>query len=190
MEITQFTYFQQAGGIDLAPMSAEITYGLERLTMFLSRKRNRCIDIEWGPASTYGEIRQQDEYESLEVLLRGRPTSPTPASCFELLRGGGAPLPRGAARLPRLRLHAQLLALVQHARRPRRGLGDRAGGDDQAGPDLAVACAEAYVASREAAGLPMLERTEEGRKKKGSLAAREAAAAAAEAGSEEERGCE
>ena len=39
MEITQFTYFQQAGGIDLAPISAEITYGLERLTMFLSRQR-------------------------------------------------------------------------------------------------------------------------------------------------------
>jgi glycyl-tRNA synthetase alpha chain len=62
MEITQFTYFQQAGGIDLAPMSAEITYGLERLTMFLSRQ-NSVFDIEWGGGFGYGPIRQQEEYE-------------------------------------------------------------------------------------------------------------------------------
>ena len=62
MEISQFTYFQQAGGIDLAPMSGEITYGLERLTMFLSRK-NSVFDIEWGGGFAYGKIRQQEEYE-------------------------------------------------------------------------------------------------------------------------------
>jgi glycyl-tRNA synthetase alpha chain len=63
MEITQFTYFQQAGGIDLAPMSAEITYGLERLTMFLSRQSS-VYDIEWGAGFGYGGVRMQDEYES------------------------------------------------------------------------------------------------------------------------------
>ncbi len=62
MEITQFTYFQQAGGIDLDPIAAEITYGLERLTMFLSRK-NSVFDIEWGGGFGYGPIRQQEEYE-------------------------------------------------------------------------------------------------------------------------------
>jgi glycyl-tRNA synthetase alpha chain len=62
MEITQFTYFQQAGGIDLAPISAEITYGLERLTMFLSRKSS-AYDIEWGGGFSYGAVRTQDEYE-------------------------------------------------------------------------------------------------------------------------------
>src|SRR5512140_105861 len=62
MEITQFTYFQQAGGIDLAPMSAEITYGLERLTMFLSRRAS-VFDIEWGAGFGYGPVRKQDEYE-------------------------------------------------------------------------------------------------------------------------------
>jgi glycyl-tRNA synthetase alpha chain len=62
MEITQFTYFQQAGGIDLAPISAEITYGLERITMFLT-KRNSIFDIEWGAGFGYGPVRQQDEYE-------------------------------------------------------------------------------------------------------------------------------
>ena len=62
MEITQFTYFQQAGGIDLAPISAEITYGLERLTMFLSR-RSSVFDIEWGGGFGYGPVRHQDEVE-------------------------------------------------------------------------------------------------------------------------------
>ena len=63
MEITQFTYFQQAGGIDLAPISAEITYGCERLTMFLARQSS-VFDIEWGNGFSYGDIRQQDESES------------------------------------------------------------------------------------------------------------------------------
>ena len=62
MEITQFTYFQQAGGIDLAPVSAEITYGLERITMFLARKSS-VYDIEWGGGFRYGAVREQDEYE-------------------------------------------------------------------------------------------------------------------------------
>ena len=62
MEITQFTYFQQAGGIDLSPIAAEITYGLERLTMFLARKSS-VYDIEWGGGFGYGAVRQQDEYE-------------------------------------------------------------------------------------------------------------------------------
>jgi glycyl-tRNA synthetase alpha chain len=62
MEITQFTYFQQAGGIDLEPVSAEITYGLERLTMFLAGKQS-VFDIEWGGGFGYGSIRKQEEYE-------------------------------------------------------------------------------------------------------------------------------
>ncbi len=62
MEVTQFTYFQQAGGIDLAPMSAEITYGLERLTMFLGRQSS-VFDIDWTPGVPYGAVRKQDEYE-------------------------------------------------------------------------------------------------------------------------------
>ncbi len=62
MEITQFTYFQQAGGIDLTPISAEITYGLERLTMFLA-KESSVYDIDWTPGVKYGAVRKQDEYE-------------------------------------------------------------------------------------------------------------------------------
>ena len=63
MEITQFTYFQQAGGVDLAPISAELTYGLERISMFLQRK-DSIYDIEWGGGVPYGHIRLADEREA------------------------------------------------------------------------------------------------------------------------------
>jgi len=61
-EITQFTYFQQVGGIDLSPISAEITYGLERIAMFL-QKVDSVYDLQWGPGVTYGEVRLDDEIE-------------------------------------------------------------------------------------------------------------------------------
>jgi glycyl-tRNA synthetase alpha chain len=62
MEITQFTYFQQAGGEELAPISAEITYGLERITMFLTGTRN-VYDIPWSGTVRHAEVRKRDEYE-------------------------------------------------------------------------------------------------------------------------------
>jgi glycyl-tRNA synthetase alpha chain len=63
MEITQFTYFQQAGGIDLDPVSTEITYGLERIAMFLSRAAS-VYDVLWDEKTSYGELRRRDEVES------------------------------------------------------------------------------------------------------------------------------
>jgi glycyl-tRNA synthetase alpha chain len=62
MEITQFTYFQQCGGMDCRPVAAEITYGLERLCMYLQRKSS-VYDLVWAPGITYGEIRHQEEVE-------------------------------------------------------------------------------------------------------------------------------
>ncbi len=62
MEITQFTYFQQAGGQELSPVSAELTYGLERITMFLTGIRN-IFDIPWRDGIPYGEVRRQEEIE-------------------------------------------------------------------------------------------------------------------------------
>jgi glycyl-tRNA synthetase alpha chain len=59
-EITQFTYLQQMGSIDLNPISVELTYGLERLAMFLQRK-SRVFDIEWAPGITYGALRHDEE---------------------------------------------------------------------------------------------------------------------------------
>jgi glycyl-tRNA synthetase alpha chain len=62
LEITQFTYFQQAGGIELAPISAELTYGLERIAMVL-QKVDSIYDIEWAPGVKYGDVRLRDEVE-------------------------------------------------------------------------------------------------------------------------------
>ena len=62
MEVTQFTYFQQVGGIDLHPVSVEITYGLERLTMYLQDKNN-VYDIMWNDHVTYGQVYHQNEVE-------------------------------------------------------------------------------------------------------------------------------
>ncbi len=62
LEITQFTYFQQAGGIDLNPVSVEITLGLERLLMFITGVRN-VYELEWAPGFSYGDVRKRDEYE-------------------------------------------------------------------------------------------------------------------------------
>jgi glycyl-tRNA synthetase alpha chain len=60
MEVTQFTYFQQLGGMDVDVVSGEITYGLERLAMFLQGKRT-AFDLEWGPGITWGEIYKESE---------------------------------------------------------------------------------------------------------------------------------
>ncbi|MEW6178929.1 MAG: glycine--tRNA ligase subunit beta [Chloroflexota bacterium] len=61
-EITQFTYFQQAGGIVLDPVSVEITYGLERIAMALQKVRN-FRDIRWNAERTYGDVNLQGEQE-------------------------------------------------------------------------------------------------------------------------------
>jgi glycyl-tRNA synthetase alpha chain len=62
LEITQFTYFQQCGGIDLDLVPAELTYGLERLAAFLQGKAS-VYDIEWAPRVTYGDVRLADELQ-------------------------------------------------------------------------------------------------------------------------------
>jgi glycyl-tRNA synthetase alpha chain len=62
MEISQFTYFQQAGGIDLSPISAELTYGLERIAMAL-QKVESMFDLEWAPGVKYRDVRLREEYE-------------------------------------------------------------------------------------------------------------------------------
>jgi len=62
MEITQFTYFQQVGGIDLKPVSVEITYGLERIAMYLQGV-NSVYDVEWISGISYRDIHHQGEVE-------------------------------------------------------------------------------------------------------------------------------
>lgn len=62
MEITQFTYFQQVGGIDLKPISAEITYGVERIAMYMQDVES-VYDLEWVGGVTYGDVFHQNEVE-------------------------------------------------------------------------------------------------------------------------------
>lgn len=62
MEITQFTYFQQVGGIELDPITLELTYGLERIAMFIQQKES-VFDLEWVKGYTYGDIHKQDEVQ-------------------------------------------------------------------------------------------------------------------------------
>jgi glycyl-tRNA synthetase alpha chain len=62
MEVTQFTYFQQLGGLELDLVPAEITYGLERLAMFL-QGASSALDLEWAPGVTWGDVYRENERE-------------------------------------------------------------------------------------------------------------------------------
>ena len=62
MEITQFTYFQQVGGIELDVISLELTYGLERIAMFIQEKES-VYDLEWVDGCTYGDVHKLDEVQ-------------------------------------------------------------------------------------------------------------------------------
>ena len=63
LEITQFTYFQQCGGLDLDPVSVELTYGLERIAAFLQGVGN-VFDLAWNDARRYGELRLEEERQA------------------------------------------------------------------------------------------------------------------------------
>ncbi len=132
MEITQFTYFQQVGGIDLAPISCEITYGLERIAMFLQRVDN-VFDLEWGGGVKYGEVRLQEEIEQSKYAF-GQVDMP-PAEFAALHRDlfdkyfgfAGAPARVGAG-LAGARALPEVLAPVQHPRFERQHRRHRAHG--------------------------------------------------------------
>jgi glycyl-tRNA synthetase alpha chain len=62
MEVTQFTYFQQLGGLELDLIPAEITYGTERLAMFIQGKRT-AFELEWAPGVTWGDVYLESERE-------------------------------------------------------------------------------------------------------------------------------
>ena len=74
LEISQFTYFQQAGGIELAPVPVEITYGLERLEMFLEQKDD-IYDLDWSKDVTYRDLRLAEEKEFSEYNFRAADTA-------------------------------------------------------------------------------------------------------------------
>ena len=156
MEITQFTYFQQVGSQDVKPVSVEITYGLERLAMYIQGVEN-VYDIAWTDDVTYGDVFRQNEFEqstyafdlsdedllfelfdkyeaeAVRVIGAGHvhPAHDYVLKCshtFNLLDA------RGAISV------SQRTAFIGRVRK------------------LARLCAEAYLAQREALGYPMLKK--------------------------------
>jgi glycyl-tRNA synthetase alpha chain len=90
MEVTQFTYFQQVGGIELDPITAELTYGLERLAAYIQKKKN-VFDVEWANGVTYGEIYHQNEvqyskhnFEEADVKMLARLFEQYEKECLRL----------------------------------------------------------------------------------------------------------
>ena len=155
MEITQFTYFQQAGGLELKPISAEITYGLERLTMFLSQSRS-IYEVDWVEGIAYGLVRKQEEYELsryyfevadvafLQQQLDGMEREAH--RCLE----AGLVLPAYECALKCSHFFNVLDARGAVSVTERVALMKRV-------RDLAIACARAYVESRERLGFPLLQ---------------------------------
>lgn len=69
MEITQFTYFQQVGGVEVKPVALELTYGLERIAMYLQNKES-VYDIMWNDTLKYGEIFCKMRLSNLSTILK------------------------------------------------------------------------------------------------------------------------
>jgi glycyl-tRNA synthetase alpha chain len=158
MEITQFTYFQQAGGIDVNPVAVEITYGLERITMYLQNVDN-VYDVRWVGDVTYGDVFKRNEWEfsthnfeladtELHFLLFER----FEKECLRLCNLE-TPLPMPAYDYCLKCSHVfnvlDARGAISVAERQKYIGRVRA---------LARACAERYLASREKLGFPMLGR--------------------------------
>jgi glycyl-tRNA synthetase alpha chain len=114
LEISQFTYFQQCGGIDLDLVPAELTYGLERLTAFLQVK-DSVYDIEWGNGFTYRDVRYRDELQ-YSVYNFEMADIPTLWKLFDLHEGEATrllklydPKAPDKQRFPLLPVHDQVL---------------------------------------------------------------------------------
>jgi glycyl-tRNA synthetase alpha chain len=154
MEITQFTYFQQAGGLELRPVSAEITYGLERLTMFLGLSRS-IYEVAWVDGLSYGQVRHQEEvelsryyFEVADVAFAQQQFDGMERESVRCL-DAGLVLPAYECALKCSHLFNVLDARGAVSVTERVGLMKRV-------RDLAVACARAYVESRERLGFPLL----------------------------------
>jgi glycyl-tRNA synthetase alpha chain len=98
MEVTQFTYFQQLGGLELDLIPAEITYGLERLALFLQGKSS-AFELEWAPGVTWGDVYRENErewsiynFEEAPVGVLMRRFDEHEAECLQLVERG-LPLP-------------------------------------------------------------------------------------------------
>jgi glycyl-tRNA synthetase alpha chain len=98
LEVTQFTYFQQLGGLELERITAEITYGTERLAMFLQGKRS-AFDLAWAPGVTWGDVYRENErqwsiynFDEADVPLLARRFAEHEQECERLLEAN-LPIP-------------------------------------------------------------------------------------------------
>jgi glycyl-tRNA synthetase alpha chain len=155
MEATQFTYFQQAGGIDLSPISVELTYGLERICMYLQGK-DSVYDLEWVKGVSYGEVHHQDEveystyhFELADTALHLELFQRFERECLNLVEHGLV-MPAYDYCLKCSHAFNALDARGAISVTERQKYIGRV-------RNLARRCAEAYVATRERLGFPMLK---------------------------------
>ncbi|MBE0598022.1 MAG: glycine--tRNA ligase subunit alpha, partial [Desulfuromonadales bacterium] len=156
MEITQFTYFQQAGGIDLRPVAAEITYGCERIAMYLQGVDN-VYDLEWTKGIRYGDIHHQTEVEFSTYNFELADTAML-VTLFDMYE-------RECIRLTENKLVFPAYDFVlkcSHSfnlldARGAISVTERAGYIGRV-RNLARLCAEGYVAQREKMGFPLLKK--------------------------------
>jgi glycyl-tRNA synthetase alpha chain len=177
LEISQFTYFQQCGGIDCKPVSGELTYGLERIAMYL-QDVDDVYDLEWAPGVTYGELQQRLEwewstynFEQADVDLHLRHFDEYEAQCKGVLglaeqRGKGGTLVFERVPLERLVLPAyDLVIKCSHTFNVLDARGAISVTERQRYIGrvrlLARAVAESWLAQREALGFPLLRREEQ-----------------------------
>jgi glycyl-tRNA synthetase alpha chain len=155
MEVTQFTYFQEVGSLPCKPVLGEITYGLERLTMYLQGVDN-VFDLVWTPGVTYGDVYHQNEVEQSKYNFE--------AADAQWLLGQFGDYEREANRLMAAGLALPAYEMVMKAShtfnlldaRGAISVTERAAyiGRVRA---LARAVAQAYYESRERLGFPMLK---------------------------------
>lgn len=155
MEITQFTYFQEVGGISLDPVTVEITYGLERIAMYLQGVDN-VFDLRWNEDVTYREIHHKDEvqfsrynFETADVMMLMEVFRMFEAECRRLI-DQGLTLPAYDYCIKTSHLFNLLDARKAISVTERTGYITRVRG-------LARLCAERYLSDREAAGFPLLK---------------------------------
>ncbi len=161
MEITQFTYFQEVGGIELNPITVEITYGTERIAMYLQQVDN-VYDLRWNDQISYGDIHHQTEvqfstynFEASDATMLTATFQTFEAECMKLI-DRGLILPAYDYCIKSSHVFNLLDA------RGAIGVAERTGFIARVRA-LAYKCAEGYLAQREQLGYPLLAKKPAGK---------------------------
>ncbi|MBM4134152.1 MAG: glycine--tRNA ligase subunit alpha [Nitrospira sp.] len=161
MEITQFTYFQEVGGIELNPITVEITYGTERIAMYLQQVDN-VYDLRWNDQISYGDIHHQTEvqfstynFEASDATMLTATFQTFEAECMQLI-DRGLILPAYDYCIKSSHVFNLLDA------RGAIGVAERTGFIARVRA-LAYKCAEGYLAQREQLGYPLLAKKPAGK---------------------------